>query len=138
MKRNLVLSILIVSFIISFMSLVGCNNQNLIKEQSSVSEKTQKDDYDLQEMCKIRCDEYFRKQYLLESSYQSHYNKKLNICFLLVEDVRKTSKDLYDVNESRHYGMFFHDEDGIYCNVLEMECKSEKEWDSLVTPYMED
>ena len=138
MKRTFFLAIFIIFFTISFMSLVGCDNQILIKEQSSVPEKTLKDDYELQEMCKTLGDKYFREQYLSEASYRSHYNRKLNKCFLLMEDGRKTSKDLYNVNASIHYGMFFHDEDGIYCNVLETECKSEKEWDKLVKPYMED
>jgi len=37
--KKLFLSILIVFFTISFMSIVGCNNQNIIEEQSSLSEK---------------------------------------------------------------------------------------------------
>jgi len=138
MKRTLFAFFLLFFFAASFMSLTGCDNQNLIKEQSSVPEKIQKDDNDLQEICKTGCDEYFRKQAFPGSSYQSHYNKKLNKCFILIEEVKKPSKDLYNINESIHYGMFFHDRDGIYCNVLETECKSEKEWDSIVKPYMEE
>ena len=120
------------------MFLIGCDNQNIIKEQSSVPEKIQNDDYGLQEICKTGCDEYFKKQYFPVSSYQSHYNKKLNKCFILIEDVKKPSKDLYSINESIHYGMFFRDRDGVYCNVLDTECASEKEWDSIVKHYMEE
>jgi hypothetical protein len=28
--------------------------------------------------------------------------------------------------------------DGIYCFVYEKKCKTEKEWDELVKPYMEE
>ena len=46
MKRKLFLSLIIVFFTISFMFLVGCNNQKSTKEQST---KSIKEVYDLQE-----------------------------------------------------------------------------------------
>jgi hypothetical protein len=138
MKRNMIPYILIVLITISFLSLTGCNNLYLMEEQPPVPAETQKIDSSLQEICKNRCDEYFSQRHLAGYSYQSHYNNKLNKCFLLTEDASKTSKDLYDIDESRHLGMFFHDPDGIYCNLLETECRSEKEWNSLITPYMKD
>jgi hypothetical protein len=137
MKRNFIIFILTVFLTISFMSLTGCIDENLIKEQPSVLRPAQKDDLALQEICRTKCNEYYGKQDLSGHSYKSHYNKKLNKCFLLTEDAGRTSKDLYDIDESQHYGMFFHDLDGIYCNFLETECNSEKEWNSLVAPYME-
>ncbi len=138
MKINPVPIIFVIFLTISFLSLTGCIDENLIKEQPSVPRQTQKDDDAPQEICKTRCDKYFRERHLEGYLYQSHYNKKLNKCFILTEDASKTSKDLYDVDESQHYGMFFYDPDGIYCNFLETECKSEKAWDVLAAPYMQD
>lgn len=138
MKKNAVLSILIVFLTISFVSLTGCENQYLITDQPAAPEIIQKEDNASQESCNKRCDEYFKKSYLPGYSYRSHFNSRLNKCFLLMEDAAKASKDLYDVDESHHLGMFFRDRDGIYCNLLDAECKSEKEWNSLVKPYMED
>ena len=63
MKRKLFLSILIIFFTTSFISLVGCNNHNIIKEQLSPSEKKIKEDDDLQKECGKKSEEYFKKEY---------------------------------------------------------------------------
>ena len=61
MKRTLLLSILIVFFATSFMSSVGISNQNPTKEQSSVSIIASKDDYELQERCEKRSEEFLKR-----------------------------------------------------------------------------
>lgn len=137
MKRKLFLSILIVFFTTSFMSLVGCNNQNPTKEQSSVSQKTLKEQYQLQEQCGKKGEDFYKKKFNDSGFYQNHYNKKLNKCFILVDDSEKYRKNLFEVNELKIYGSFSM-EKGIVCNVLEKKCKSEQEWDLLVKPYMEE
>jgi biopolymer transport protein ExbD len=43
MKKKMFLFILIIFITISFMSLIGCNNQNPPKAQSSVTEKSSSD-----------------------------------------------------------------------------------------------
>ena len=98
MKRKLFLSILIVFFTTSFMSIVGCNNQNIIKEQSSLSE--------LQEQCGKQSEEYFNKEYgngtintkmeTTDICYTNHYNKKLNKCFILIK-----STQIFKDNENK-------------------------------------
>ena len=158
MKRTLALSILIIFFTISFMSLVGFNNQNPTKEQSSVSKITPKDDYELQEKCEKRCEEYFKEDYGNGfdedgiSNYTYHYNKKLNKCFILInsiefikniEDKFKniTMKTLFEFNENKEYGslvLFGKNIKIESCVVLDKSCKSEQEWDLLVAPYMEE
>lgn len=163
MKRTLFLSILIIFFTTSFMSVVGCNNQNIIKEQSSLSEKKIKGDYELQKKCGKQCEEYFNKEYgngiinkgdgeQLISNYTNHYNKKLNKCYILItstEFIRNMEnkiesiriKTLFDLNENREYGSFIQFENNnkpINCRILEKYCNSEKEWDLLVKPHMED
>ena len=158
MKRTLALSILIIFFTISFMSLVGFNNQNPTKEQSSVSKITQKDDYELQEKCEKRCEEYFKEDYGNGfdedgiSNYTYHYNKKLNKCFILItstEFIRNMEnkiqniriKTLFDLNENKEYGSLIQFGKNIKtddCVVLDKSCKSEQEWDLFVAPYMEE
>ncbi len=153
--KKLFLSILIVFFTTLFMSLVGCNNQNIIKEQSSLSE--------LQEQCMKRSKEYFNKEYgngiingengeRLISNYTNHYNKKLNKCYILITSTEFTRnmenkiesiriKMLFELNENKGYGSLIQFENNnkpINCRILEKYCKSEKEWDLLVKPYMED
>ena len=159
--KKMFLSILIVFFTTSFMSLVGCNNQNPTKEKSSVQEKRNvKEEYELQDKCGQRTSEFFKKEYgngidnskdgIMMSGYQNHYNKKLNKCFILItsKDHPKDKKmdvllmkNIYDFNENKEYGSFSKFRKDVTpsdCNVLEKTCNSEQEWDSLVKPYMEE
>ncbi|MHB8138002.1 MAG: hypothetical protein ACYDGO_06380 [Smithellaceae bacterium] len=129
MKRTLFLSILIVLFTISF---VGCDNKLSTKEL-----------YNLQEKCGKQSEEWYgNKDKPL--SYQSHYNKKLNKCFILVSvntDSDYQGEMLFDVNENKEYGTYVRGKksDTIdLCDVLEKECKSFEEWKSLIKPYMEE
>lgn len=134
MKRTFFLSLLIVFFTVS---LVGCNNQKSTKEEQM---KTVKELYELQEKCGKRCEERFKNNYKPEyAMYQSHYNKKLNKCFILVHFFKQNIKALFDVNENKQYGIFSPNiEDKSSCGVLEKECKTEDEWNALVKPYMEE
>lgn len=162
MKRTLFLSILIIFFTTSFMSVIGCNNQNIIKEQSSLSEKKIKGDYELQKRCGKQCEEYFKKEYgngiingekgeRLISSYINHYNKKFHTCFILINSTEFINvqgkienikmKTFFDLNENRKYGsliQFEKDNKPCSCRILEKYCNLEEEWDSLVKPYMEE
>ena len=162
MKRTLFLFILIVFFTTSFMSLLGCNNHNIIKEQLFPSEKKIKGDSELQEECGKQCEEYFKKEYgngiingekgeRLTSNYTNHYNKKFNICFILINSTEFINvrskiesiriKNFFDLNENKEYGsliQFENDNKPCSCRILEKHCDSEKEWDLIVKPYMED
>lgn len=64
--------------------------------------------------------------------------KKLNKCFVLVEEEEPTTMYLYDVNESKNYGTFRQIKDIIYCKVSEDNCESEDAWYKLVKHYMEE
>jgi hypothetical protein len=133
MKRNSFLSLLIVFFIMSFMSVVGCNFQNLTKEQ-----------YELKDKCAKQGEAWFKsyqQRYPGDKfTYEDHYNKRLNKCFVLVKYSEKQLKSLRNINENKIYGSFLSKEDGkiIICNVLDKKCISEEEWNSLVKSYMED
>jgi len=141
MKRKLFLSLFIVFFTTSFMSLVGCNNQK---------------DYQLQERCGKRSQKFFQNEYgngtisngggYSNSSYECHYNKKLNKCFILIstdgvvnyKNESYHSKSLSDVNENKKLGYFVRTNTSILCVFSGKIYESEKEWNSLVKPYMEE
>ena len=123
-----------------------------------------RDDYDLQERCGKRAEESFRRDWgegikntdsgPMIADYRNHYNRKLNKCFVLLSVLTGQNKNkkeknggvsrsimLYDINESRMYGNFLQFEFGrppIQCHVFDKKCQSEDEWNSLVSPYMEE
>jgi hypothetical protein len=136
MKRTLFLFILIV-FIVFIVSIVGCDNQTPTKEL-----------YKLQEQCGKQSEEWFKDREGMKS-YNNHYNKKLNKCFIFVvgsfsdQDgvIHYTGEGLFDVNENKRYGQYTGDEKNtkmIDCYILEKQCKSYEEWKSRVKPYMEE
>jgi hypothetical protein len=141
MNRNLFLPILIVFFTTSFISIVGCNNQKSTKEQ-----------YQLQEQCGKRSEEWFKNKYGNEDepslSFQCHYNKKMNKCFIVITMDSKNKlnnkpyykKSLFDINENKEYGFFFIDDKETNCFFIisNKECKHRLEWENLVKPYMEE
>jgi hypothetical protein len=164
MKRTFFIPIFIIFFTTSFLSIVGCNNQNP-KEKSSVSENKIKVDYELQEKCGKQSKEIFKekndghegltrmgKRIYFFYGYSNHYNKKMNKCFLLEEiksykdriidsEVETVNNDLWDINENKNYGSLRMNRKTnilLDCSVLDKECKSEEEWNSLVKPYMEE
>jgi hypothetical protein len=113
-----------------------------------------KTDYQLQERCGKKCEEFFRKEYgngILKDgkmivTYQNHYNKKLKKCLIMITTnyfIKKINKGykekfLFDVNYKRDYA-FFHNSGIInFCDVETNRCNSEEEWVSLVKPYMEE
>jgi hypothetical protein len=118
---------------------------------------TIKELYELKERCGKTCAQRFKEEYGKESMYSkdgvsgiriynSHYNAKLNRCFILIRD-KTYSKEpstlimLWDVNENKQYGEYFYmrnDLGTVNCWVLGKQCASEREWDSLVKAYMEE
>jgi len=121
---------LVQNFILLFSLVVlfifnGCGDDNKADDQ-------------LQANCGKSSEEFFKKSYdaIYSGFYASHYNKKRNKCYMLFYNPVTKRKILYDVNKSNLRGMF--SPDGIYCFVYEKKCKTEKEWDELVGPYMEE
>lgn len=148
MNRKMILPILIVFFTTSFMSIVGCNNQTPTNEY-----------YELQEKCEKQCKEWFlgKYEYGIKDTndgkkfnyYHNHHNKKLNKCFIVIGNVlfskNKTGmiskKSLFVINENKEYGVFskvITETNPTECYVGDKSCKSEKEWNSLIKPYMEE
>jgi len=86
----------------------------------------------------VRADE--RKLFRDKFTHQSHYNARLDKCFILLNYTKKPLKVLKEIKENKIYGAIRSQKDGttITCNVLEKTCKSETEWNVLIKPYMED
>ena len=119
MKRTLFLSILIVFFTTS---LVGCNNK--------------KDDYELQDKCKKSSEELFNREWknIEHSSYQNHYNKKLNKCFISYRNL-SSGFGLIDIQEHKPIGGCLTNGS---CYMLGKGDIKIDEWYKLVKPYMEE
>ena len=136
-------SVMSLSFLVLFL-LVGCVG---FLEDSKV-------DYQLQERCGKKCEEFFNEKYgngILNDgktivTYQNHYNKKLKKCLIILntnffsKNINKGYKEmfLFDVNYHRDYGFFHNSGRFTFCDVERNRCNSEEEWVSLVKPYMEE
>jgi hypothetical protein len=111
--------------------LIGCNKS---------SSDNRELDYKLQKQCSEDSERFFKRTYnnSFEGFYENHYNKRLNKCFMVVDNNKIYWKTFYDVNESKIHGLF--SPDGVSCFVFENKCKvkSREEWDSLVKSYMEE
>lgn len=123
-----------------------------------------RDSYELSERCGRTVREWFMGEWgqgtktdpdgtRMSSSFASHYNAKLNKCFLVLRTNiystdRKTgartlsqSWDLNDFNDNRDVGDYFKSNDELSptsCEVGEQKCASAEAWDALVRPYMQD
>jgi hypothetical protein len=103
----------------------------------------------LQIQCEKRCKDYIDKTKVVDNWLYvfSHYNNKINKCFMLKttllfgekEGSKSTTEELYDIDEQRPFGTY-RDIEGkmIFCSISGKECKSKKEWDELRRPYMTD
>jgi hypothetical protein len=89
------------------------------------------------------------------NSFASHYNKKLDKCFIRIQCfyIQKDRKDdnpiyytieLFDVFGGKQYGCFWREQYKNYnwpvtrCEVGDKKCTTEKEFENLVRPYMEE
>jgi hypothetical protein len=136
-------SVISLSFLVLFL-LVGCVG---FLEDSKV-------DYQLQEKCGKKCEEFFKDKYsngILNDgkrivTYQNHYNKKLKKCLIILntnffsKNINRGYKEkfLFDVKYHRDYGFFHNSGTFTFCDVEKNRCDSEEEFDSLVKPYMEE
>ena len=130
------LSLLIVFFTTSFILLFGCNNQTSIEE------------YDIREKCGKQSEEWlksYQPNYLVDKfTYKNHYNKKLNKCFIYTASFYSAGYQTLhftDVNENKEYGNcdgMIDEEETFSCKFLDKDVKSKKDWEKLVTPYMEE
>jgi hypothetical protein len=109
-----------------------------------------------QERCGKRAEQIFAKNwphgspdnsagYTTTAFYTSHYNAKLNKCFMLETsqgyDPKRpfVMKFLLDANSNKEYGQFFKSI-GFppTCNLGDQICSSEPKWDAMARVYMEE
>jgi len=135
-------------FIVMTFLTAGCRDSSSGEKHAQRQLKTQ---------CEKACAEFFQKEYGEGTfdnreragtvTFKYFYNQKLKKCFILLDengyqrDVDKLYKkmSLIDVNEKKKYGSLT-DIIGLSvdCVFLEKKCASEKEWDRLVKPYLDD
>lgn len=102
---------------------------------SSIYSSSIKEEYELQEKCNKSCQEYIKEaSRYVYVNYTNHYNNKLNKCFLFSITYDPYIKMVIDVHENKTYGLYSNN----FCYMLDKKCKSEKEWNELVKPYMEE
>ena len=113
-----------------------------------------KENYELQERCGKSSAEFFKKMYgtgydikNLTHSYTSHYNKKLNKCFIEIVSIGEDEggqqvslmMELYDVHENNPYAIFYKSPEKMNCSLYVpniMKCNSQEQWNRLIKPFM--
>lgn len=131
------------------------------EQQSNTTATNQAPDVDLEIKCADAAKKMFGSPASSLDSYTSHWNKKLNICFILDQYYYNDSpsgmakgNDLYDVYENRQWGAFFESNATKSMGSPDCEmypggrltddapnfkkCNSEAEFDDFVRPYMND
>jgi len=110
----------------------------------------------LEQACREQSGKFVREEYgkafevldhqFIWNSYQNHYNKKMNRCFVLTVRKIEAYKDgaaitytrLTDMNDKAAYGYLIVDRDRFVCYVSGKVCTSMVEWEKLITPYMKE
>lgn len=117
-------------------------------------------DYELKEQCSKQAAEYSdrtAKQYksdetggpfkFVSSSYQAHYNSRLDKCFIL-DDVLTVSNEpgldhsfsVTEINENKKYGVYWERFHVCWVHSKTTDCwpQTEKQWRELIRPLMKD
>ncbi len=111
-------AIIAVAFAAAFLPLAGCEKQNPVKEQAPLPQpatptETSLREYELRERCGSYCTDFFHKTYrekmrnqsenfTTQSDYTSHYNRKMNRCYMLVKSKSTSVKNIGSVVLSEH------------------------------------
>jgi len=147
---------------------VATNNQQrsqIAELTSKLGDKTARENLEFQQKCAQQAEKIFHQlgyklnepRSAISASYESHYNTKLNKCFMTVSTVNMstprltTSKFLLDAYEQRGYAEYmwmadkvkkFWEVPPVDCRLTptstdERVCKSEEEYKAFVATYME-
>lgn len=98
-------------------------------------------DYKLQERCSKSAKDFFQNKYQGRplASYENHYNRKMNKCFiLLIDPAFNTVQYLYDVNENKLYGSLYGSAGWYFLPEGNHDDVSSDKWYSLVKSYMKE
>lgn len=121
-----------------------------------LTDETKRENLELQEKCALQAEKVFRAAGWKADGhkYQSHFNQKLNKCFMTMEFASTSpwfvSNYLLDAYEQKKYGeLLWTDREGVvFCSLAPSEekrqkCKSQevgpsrKEYQAFVARYME-
>ena len=151
----------------------GCDNSDRIARlekqnqelQAQVKKTSAAAEYDLQSRCSNEARAWFNQNWSSDTNtlllhFTNHYNKKLNKCFIIVENHRKNlylsdgswvnEITLTEVQENNQYGTFREDHEVILkpkyhveektgdCAVNGKTCKSLNDFNQLSSEYMND
>ena len=160
--------------LVGILVVAGCDSSDRISklEKQNTELKTQLEnlktthDYDLQEKCNRDAKEWFREdgqqrwddpKTAIFASYNSHYNRTSNACFIMAERHVKSSFgedgswsnaiELWDVLENSKYASFQEDhlvftkpyrigDSVVECQVTGNKCESLVEFNAQTHPYM--
>lgn len=124
-------------------------------QENSRSSAAQKYNLDSQEKCTKQAEKNFKDQDAetegkISNSYVSHYNQKLNKCFILIHRTFLTNStyfideilsDAYGGEGYAEYDSSFSGGDSAdlrsSCRLLDKTCKTEKEFNDFINIYME-
>lgn len=145
----------------------GHQRQNQVQELTAkLAEKSTRDNLELQEKCALQAEKMFRtlgykgvQQNGNFDLYRSHWNAKLNKCFMTIESTNVTTTSgtmfinrfLFDAYEQREYAEYtwmsskvkkYWEVPPMICKLIsssddEQLCKSEEEYKAFVARYME-
>lgn len=136
--------LLAAAFLLQFLALIPSLGGESPRPSVAADVRGAKDDYEMQERCSKRMAEQGKPDVELGviAGRRNHYNRKLNKCVGLLWRMSAdgTVKSLVDVNEWSNLANFNLNKSAKvpHCNVGNAQCQSEKEWDALVKPYMEE
>ena len=110
--------------------------------------------YELRKECGKSALEYSQRVKLCDGvgDYQSHYNMKLNVCFIHMSASCNSEKgtgdkfwseSMVDVNENKQYANYIGSGKSVgdkpaWCYVGNNQCKSLAEFQELIKPYMKE
>ncbi|MES2181110.1 MAG: hypothetical protein V4493_03315 [Pseudomonadota bacterium] len=154
-KVSLILLVAIVLFLTWKVSAEMNLNQDLKKQVDGLSlklsDKLAHESMELQTKCAEQAGTtYLHLGYKNDGldSYQSHYNTKLNKCFISIQSLDNNgvvSESMFDAYEQRGYGFYIGKigtDKPTYCNLTpssteKSNCKSKDEYEVFVSHYME-
>jgi hypothetical protein len=115
--------------------------------------------YELQERCGKQAADTFQREVggnivntkdgQMVANYETHYNAHLNKCFYLeMITTYPRAKDgkigrsvrLFDLHANKEYANYFQMDNGPpqSCQVRDTFCRTEREWEALLKPFMEE
>jgi len=112
------------------------------------SKSSQKQDYELQELCGKRAEQVYNifkeNNGLTYSDYSCHYNTKLKRCLIHITDLPagEIRSYLIDVNENKRYATYVKrgvgEKQDVHCFIENKPCQDKDQWDEYVNKMMEE